>query len=171
MISEASETPYALESTAGDSQWRSCLTFWLHGEEYGIDLTRVREICTYQAPSWIAGYPPYIPGVLNIRGEIVPIVDLRIRFGLEADFGRTTVTVVLNIDGSTVGIVVDSVSEVVELRASQIRPAPNFQGNVDAGFVTRLGLMQQEDRERMLILLDIEPLLASTGALRSDAVR
>jgi purine-binding chemotaxis protein CheW len=80
------------------------------------------------------------------------------------------VTVVLNIDGCTVGIVVDSVSEVVELSASQIRPAPNFQGSVDAGFVTRLGLIQHDDRERMLILLDIEPLLASVGALHSGAV-
>lgn len=147
--------------------WRDCLTFRLRNEEYGIDLLCVREIRTYERPNWIAGAPDYLPGVLNMRGDIVPIMDLRLRFGLEAEFSPHTVTVVVNVSGQTVGLVVDSVSDVLQLGAEQIKAAPDFRSTVDARFVTRLGLVKEDQRERTLILLDVERLLATT----QEAVR
>jgi purine-binding chemotaxis protein CheW len=143
---------------------RDCLSFRLRDEEYGIDLLCVREIRTYEKPNWIAGAPVFIPGVLNMRGEIVPIVDLRLRFGLNARFDPNTVTVVVDVAGRTIGIVVDSVSDVLQLAPEQIRAAPDFCGAVAAQFVTQLGLVRQDGRERMLILLDIEQLLTGADA-------
>jgi purine-binding chemotaxis protein CheW len=151
-----------IEQPASDAGlWRDCLTFRLRNEEYGIDLLCVREIRTYERPNWIAGAPPYLPGVLNMRGDIVPIMDLRLRFGLEAEFSPHTVTVVVNVLGQTVGLIVDSVSDVLQLGAEQIKAAPDFRSNVDARFVTRLALVKEDQRERTLILLDVERLVAS----------
>jgi purine-binding chemotaxis protein CheW len=161
VMPQSTETLTTPPTGAANAQWHNCLTFRLHGEEYGIDLLRVREIRTYEKPNWIAGAPGFIPGVLNMRGEIVPIVDLRLRFGLAAEFGATTVTVVVSVAERTVGLVVDSVSDVVELAPEDIKAAPNFHGAVDARFVTRLGLIRQAEHERMLILLDIERFLAT----------
>lgn len=142
--------------------WRDCLSFRLHDEEYGIDLLCVREIRTYEKPSWIAGAPLFIRGVLNMRGQVVPIVDLRLRFGLDAPFDSNTVTVVVNVAGRTIGIVVDSVSDVVRIAAEQIKAAPDFRASADARFITRLGLIRHNQRQRMIILLDIEQLLTGT---------
>jgi purine-binding chemotaxis protein CheW len=153
--------PNSEQSNAPAGLWRDCLTFRLRTEEYGIDLLCVREIRTYERPNWIAGAPDYLPGVLNMRGDIVPIMDLRIRFGLEAEFSPHTVTVVVNVSGQTVGLVVDSVSDVLQLTAEQIKAAPDFRSSVDARFVTRLGLVKEDQQERTLILLDVERLLAS----------
>jgi purine-binding chemotaxis protein CheW len=153
--------PIIEQSGPSSGLWRDCLTFRLRGEEYGIDLLCVREIRTYERPNWIAGAPDYLPGVLNMRGDIVPIMDLRLRFGLEAQFNPHTVTVVVNVAGQTVGLIVDSVSDVLQLAAEQIKAAPEFRSSVDARFVTRLGLVKEDQRERTLILLDVERLLAN----------
>ncbi|MGA3158961.1 MAG: chemotaxis protein CheW [Steroidobacteraceae bacterium] len=153
--------PQGEQSASASAMWRDCLTFRLRNEEYGIDLLCVREIRTYERPNWIAGAPDYLPGVLNMRGDIVPIMDLRLRFGLEAEFSAHTVTIVVNISGVTAGLVVDSVSDVLQLSAEQIKAAPDFRSTVDARFVTRLGLVREDQRERTLILLDVERLLAS----------
>jgi purine-binding chemotaxis protein CheW len=158
--------PIAEQPGTTTGLWRDCLTFRLCKEEYGIDLLCVREIRTYEAPNWIAGAPDYLPGVLNMRGDIVPIMDLRIRFGLQAEFSAHTVTVVVNVLGQTVGLVVDSVSDVLQLGAEQIKAAPDFRSTVDARFVTRLGLVKEDQRERTLILLDVERLVASTHEAR-----
>jgi purine-binding chemotaxis protein CheW len=149
------------QSAPTSGLWRDCLTFRLRNEEYGIDLLCVREIRTYERPNWIAGAPDYLPGVLNMRGDIVPIMDLRLRFGLEAQFNTHTVTVVVNVAGQTVGLIVDSVSDVLQLGAEQIKAAPDFRSTVDARFVTRLGLVKENQLERTLILLDIERLLTN----------
>ena len=132
------------------------LTLCLGDEEYGIDILRVQEIRGFEPPTRIAGMPDFIRGVLNLRGVIVPIVDLRLRLGVESRFDAVTVTVVLNVAGRTVGAIVDSVSDVIQLARTQIKPAPEFNGAVDAGHVTGLGTVSQGERERMLILLDIE---------------
>lgn len=153
--------PQGEQSASTSAMWRDCLTFRLRNEEYGIDLLCVREIRTYERPNWIAGAPDYLPGVLNMRGDIVPIMDLRLRFGLEAEFSPHTVTIVVNISGVTAGLIVDSVSDVLQLSAEQIKAAPDFRSAVDARFVTRLGLVREDQRERTLILLDVERLLAS----------
>jgi purine-binding chemotaxis protein CheW len=134
------------------------LTFRLGAEEYGIDILRVQEIRSYEQPTRIANAPSFIKGVVNLRGVIVPIVDLRLKLGCEkADYNSFTVVIVLNVKGRVVGAVVDSVSDVLELPRDSIKPAPEMSSAVDAGFITGIGSIN----ERMLILMDIESLMAS----------
>lgn len=138
------------------------LTFRIGTEEYGIDILRVQEIRSYEAPTRIANAPDFIKGVVNLRGVIVPIVDLRIKFALaEPAYDAFTVVIVLNVANRVVGVVVDSVSDVLELRQNQIRPAPQFNTAVDATFITGVGTVAEAERERMLILVDIERLMSS----------
>lgn len=148
-------------AATGDTQ--EYLTLCLGDEEYGIEILRVQEIRGYEHPTRIAGVPDLIRGVLNLRGVIVPIVDLRLRLGVEPRFDAITVTVVLNVAGRTVGAIVDSVSDVIQLVRSQVKPAPEFNGAIDAAHITGLGTVRQGERERMLILLDIEKLMASAN--------
>ncbi|MBV8122876.1 MAG: chemotaxis protein CheW [Burkholderiaceae bacterium] len=141
------------------------LTFRLGGEEYGIDILKVQEIRSYEAPTRIANAPEFIKGVSNLRGVIVPIVDLRLKFGLEhAQYDTFTVVIILNLGQRVVGAVVDSVSDVIELSSGDIRPAPAFSGAVDASYILGLGTLPDREGkgERMLILTDIERLMAST---------
>lgn len=139
------------------------LTFRLGAEEYGIDILRVQEIRGYEAPTRIANAPPFIKGVLNLRGVIVPVVDLRLRFDLKPTFDATTVTVILNVKGRVVGVVVDAVSDVIELGPEQIRAAPQFSGSAASVNVTGIGSVRHGDQERMLILLDIEALMTDAA--------
>ncbi|HPU20419.1 MAG TPA: chemotaxis protein CheW [Alicycliphilus sp.] len=136
---------------------REYLTFRLGQEEYGIDILKVQEIRGYEAPTRIAHAPAFIKGVINLRGTIVPIVDMRLRFGCaQADYDSFTVVVILNLRERVVGIVVDSVSDVMELAPEQLRPAPDLESSIDAQCIRGLGSVG----ERMLILLDIERLMA-----------
>ncbi len=138
------------------------LTFRLGGEEYGIDILKVQEIRGYDAVTRIANAPAFIKGVINLRGVIVPIVDLRLKFELgEARYDAFTVVIILNVAGRVVGAVVDSVSDVLELNAEQIRPAPEFNSMLEAGYITGLGSVGSGDSQRLLILIDIEKLMAS----------
>jgi len=142
-----------LVQTAGEF-----LTFRLGAEEYGIDILKVQEIRSYEAPTRIANAPAFIKGVVNLRGVIVPIVDLRLKLGCDsADVNSFTVVIVLNVKGRVVGAVVDSVSDVLELSREAIRPAPEMASSVDANFITGIGSVA----DRMLILIDIESLMAS----------
>jgi purine-binding chemotaxis protein CheW len=142
---------------------REVLSFKLGAEEYGIDILRVQEIRGYEPPTRIANSPHFIKGVVNLRGVIVPIVDMRLRFGLEdAKYDSFTVVIILNVVGRTVGIVVDSVSDVLQLEPGQIRPAPEFHGTIDAANITGLGTLKTGDTERMLILMDIEALMSGS---------
>lgn len=134
------------------------LTFRLGHEEYGIDILKVQEIRSYEAPTRIANAAPCFKGVVNLRGVIVPIVDLRIKFGCEsAEYNSFTVVIVLNIRGRVVGAVVDSVSDVLELPGEAVRPAPSIDTTQDSSYITGIASLQ----ERMLILLDIERLMGS----------
>lgn len=134
------------------------LTFRLGGEEYGIDILKVQEIRGYDAVTRIANAPDFIKGVINLRGVIVPIVDLRLKFRLgSAEYNEFTVVIILNVAKRVVGVVVDSVSDVLELAPEQIRPAPEFNSLLDAGYITGLGSVG----ERMMILVDIERLMAA----------
>ena len=104
---------------------REFLSFKLGAEEYGIDILKVQEIRGYEPPTRIANAPEFIKGVVNLRGVIVPIVDMRVRFGLDdVQYNGFTVVIILNVVGRTVGMVVDSVSDVLELGGDTIRPAP-----------------------------------------------
>ncbi|MBL8317215.1 MAG: chemotaxis protein CheW [Burkholderiaceae bacterium] len=147
------------------------LTFRLGEEEYGIDILRVQEIRSYEAPTRIANAPSHIKGVVNLRGVIVPIVDLRLMLGCaSAEFNHLTVVVVLNVGGNVVGAVVDSVSDVIELATEAIQSAPTMTASMQAGHITGIGSIKTEQGMRMLILLDIEGLMASSG-VGSVAVR
>ena len=140
------------------------LSFRIIDEEYAMDILKVQEIRGYENPTRIANAPPFIKGVLNLRGVIVPIVDLRMRFGLElVDYDAVTVTIILNVGGRVVGAVVDSVSDVVELKGEQIKPAPEFNAAVDAHYITGIGTIEQGALQRMLILVDIEEVMSSAG--------
>ena len=134
------------------------LVFTLGDEEYGIDILKVQEIRGYEPPTRIANAPEFIKGVTNLRGIIVPIVDLRIKFNLgRVDYNEQTVVIILNLDRRVVGIVVDSVSDVLMLNSGQIRPAPEFGATLSTEYLTGLGTVD----ERMLILVDIEKLMTS----------
>ena len=138
------------------------LSFRLGGEEYGIDILRVQEIRSYEAPTRIANTPPFIKGVVNLQGVIVPIVDLRLKLGCEAvEYTDFTVVIVLNVRGRVIGAVVDSVSDVLALGAESIKPAPEMNATVDAGFILGIACVKSGDVERMLILTDIEALMSS----------
>ncbi len=136
------------------------LTFRLGAEEYGIDILRVQEIRSYEVPTRIANTPPFLKGVVNLRGVIVPIVDLRLKLGCSsAEYNQFTVVIVLNVRNRVVGAVVDSVSDVLALGAAHIRPAPLLGANIDTAFITGIG----SAAERMLILIDIEALMGSSA--------
>jgi purine-binding chemotaxis protein CheW len=146
------------QTVGGTPRADEFLTFRLGEEEYGIDILKVQEIRGYDAVTRIANTPDFIKGVTNLRGTIVPIVDLRIKFGLgQPTYDAFTVVIVLNVGARVVGIVVDSVSDVLALAAEQIRPAPEFSSTLNTEYVTGLGTIE----ERMLILIDIERLLVS----------
>ncbi len=137
---------------------REFLTFTLGAEEYGVDILKVQEIRGYDAVTRIPDTPDFIKGVVNLRGAIVPVVDLRLKLRLgSAEYNSFTVMIVLNIARRVVGVVVDSVSDVIQLTAEQMHAAPEFGGQVDTRFISGLGTVDQ----RMLILLDIEKLLSS----------
>ena len=134
------------------------LTFALGKEEYGVDILKVQEIRSYEGVTRLPDAPDYIKGVINLRGTIVPVIDMRLKFRLEnADYSALTVMIVLSVAGRVVGIVVDSVSDVVRLGGEQIRPVPELGATIDSQFLTGIGTLD----ERMLILLDIERLMAS----------
>ena len=134
------------------------LTFKLGDEEYGIDILKVQEIRGYDHVTRIANTPGWLKGVINLRGTIVPIVDMRIKFNLgRAEYDQFTVVIVLNVAKRTVGMVVDSVSDVLTLAGDQIRPAPELSGTMDTRYIMGLGTVEG----RMIILADIERLMTS----------
>jgi purine-binding chemotaxis protein CheW len=139
------------------------VTFRLGAEEYGIDILKVQEIRSYEPPTRIANAPDFVKGVINLRGVIVPIVDLRLKFGLDdAGFDALTVVIILNVARRVVGVVVDSVSDVLDIGADQIKPPPAFGATLEASYISGLGTVTSGDAQRMLILTDIEQLLSST---------
>ena len=158
----------SLGAAAGARSTNEFLSFTLGGEEYGIEILKVQEIRGYETVTTIANAPPFIKGVVNLRGVIVPIVDLRIKFNLgEVTYNDFTVVIILNMADRVVGIVVDSVSDVITLPPESIRPAPEFSSALNTGYIMGLGTIEQ----RMLILMDIEKLMSSAEmALRDGAL-
>ncbi|MCL2895289.1 MULTISPECIES: chemotaxis protein CheW [Brenneria] len=151
----------------GETVGQEFLIFTLGDEEYGVDILKVQEIRGYDQVTRIANTPAFIKGVTNLRGVIVPIVDLRIKFAQqEVDYDDNTVVIVLNLGQRVVGIVVDGVSDVLSLTADQIRPAPEFAVTLSTEYLTGLGSLG----ERMLILVDIEKLLSSEEMALVDSV-
>ena len=153
--SAARDTYASIASTVAQEY----LTFTLGAEEYGVNILKVQEIRGYEKPTAIANAPAYIKGVVNLRGTIVPIVDMRIKFNLgEASYDQFTVVIILNVADRVVGMVVDGVSDVISLQAEQMRAAPEFSSTFDTRYITGLGTVD----DRMLILVDIDKLMSSS---------
>ena len=134
------------------------LAFKLGNEEYGIKILKVQEIRGYESVTRIASAPEHVKGVVNLRGTIVPIVDMRIKFNLGTPtYNQFTVVIILNIQDRVVGMVVDSVSDVISLTAEQIKPAPDMGGALNTDYLIGLGTVD----ERMIILVDIDRLMSS----------
>ena len=137
---------------------REFLAFKLGSEEYGIDILRVQEIRSYERPTRIANAPDFIKGVVNLRGVIVPIIDMRLKFRLEqVTYDHFTVVIVLNIGRRVMGMVVDAVSDVITLTPEQLRPVPRIQCRIASDHLLAIGAVD----ERMLILVDIEKLMSA----------
>ncbi len=148
-----------LLNNADDPQY---LTFILENEEYGVDILKVHEIKGWSPTTPIPNTPPFMKGVINLRGTIVPVIDLRERFGLEAlDYGPTTVVIVLNVVSSRgeqiMGMIVDAVSDTYSIADSDLRPAPDMGGVISVEFINGLATID----EKMVIILDIDHLLSA----------
>lgn len=138
---------------------RQFLTFDLGGQEYGVGILTVQEIRGWSSVTSIPHSPKWLLGVINLRGVVVPIVDLRIRFNLErAEFNESTVVIILNLVDRVVGVVVDAVSDVITLNSAQIKPAPALGNNADTSHIIGFGTLD----ERMRILLDVDRLIAGS---------
>lgn len=141
-----------------DGDGREFLAFTLGAEEYGLDILKVQEIRGYDVVTRIANAPEFVKGVINLRGIIVPVVDMRIKFKLgEPTYDQFTVVIILNIGGRVMGMVVDSVSDVITLPPEQVKPAPDMGSVLNTDYLIGLGTLD----ERMLILIDIDKLMSS----------
>jgi purine-binding chemotaxis protein CheW len=151
------DTPAAIKQAAvAISEF---LAYRLGAEEYGIDIQKVQELRGYDAVTVIANAPAFIKGVINLRGIIVPIIDMRIKLNLaNVVYDAFTVVIILNLRGRIVGMVVDSVSDVITLTPAQIKPAPEMGAAIGSDHLLGLGTID----ERMLILLDIDGLMAAS---------
>lgn len=135
------------------------LAFSLGDEVYGIDILMVQEIRGYEPVTKIANTPDFIKGVINLRGVIVPVVDMRIKFRLDmVDYNQFTVVIILNVCGRVIGMVVDGVSDVIALAPEHIHAAPEFGSSLDTQYLRGMATMD----ERMIILVDIERLMSSS---------
>lgn len=157
----STSTSANLKSAAGEY-----LTFVLGTEQYGLEILKVQEIRGYDAVTQIANTPDFIKGVVNLRGKIVPIVDLRIKFNLgKVEYDEFTVVIILNLSGRIVGIVVDGVSDVMALKEEQLREVPSLVTSIDTKYIVGLATVEQH----MLILVDIEKLMSSQEMELMDA--
>lgn len=150
-------------SAAATSQF---LTFVLGAEQYGVEILKVQEIKGYSAVTPIPNTPPHIKGVINLRGTVVPVVDLRARFCMETiEYNKFTVIILLSVGRKVIGLVVDAVSDVLDIAAADMRPAPDLGSRVDTRFITGMAAIG----DRMTVLLDIDRLLSEdeTVALES----
>lgn len=144
------------QETSGQRSSAQYLTFALGKEEYAIEILRVQEIKGYSALTQIPNAPAFIRGVMNLRGAVVPVIDLRIKFGMpSAEIDRFTVIIIVKVRGKTVGLVVDSVSDVLDLLSADIEPTPDLGYHVDTSFMNGMA----KNADRLIILLDIEKLL------------
>jgi purine-binding chemotaxis protein CheW len=154
--SDTSASHYSSMSRTIDVQKREFLVFGLNNEEYAIDIGTVSELRGYGTVTAIANAPIHIKGVINLRDVIVPIIDLRIKFGQqEPTYDQFTVAIILNVNGQTAGMVVDNVSNVVALTKDQLKPSPKMSSGDEAEFITGIGTVD----DRMLILIDVTKLI------------
>ncbi len=160
----------ARATTAPVAAPQECLTFRVGAENYGIDILRVQEIRSYEPPTRLAGTSALVVGVTNLRGVIVPLVDLRAYFQAESGVeNHATVTIVLNLGGRVVGVIADAVADVVALDTAEVRPMPRLHNTLGADHFLGVVTLGQGDTERMLVLLDIEALMSSPAIGLGDS--
>ncbi len=154
-----------MQEEQSEDAGREFLAFTLGAEEYGIDILKVQEIRGYDVVTHIANVPEFIKGVINLRGIIIPLVDMRIKFKLgEPVYDELTVVIILNVDGRVIGMVVDSVSDVTTLMPDQIKSSPEMGSSFNSDYIIGLGTVD----ERMLILIDIDKLMSSADMGLTD---
>lgn len=145
------------DSAVGANQY---LTFTLGNEDYGVEILKVQEIKGYSGITPVPNSPPWMKGVMNLRGTVVPVVDLRTTFSMEErEYNRFTVIILVSIGARIVGLVVDAVSDVLDVPADQVRPAPDMGARVDVRFILGMATVG----EKLVVLLDMEKLLGSDG--------
>lgn len=150
--------------TADSTQY---LTFKLHQEEYGVEILKVQEIKGFTQVTPVPNTPAYVRGVINLRGTVVPVLDLRARFRMEsADYNQFTVIIVVNLHDRIVGLVVDAVSDVLNFRHDDVEPTPDFGVGVDTSFITGLAKVE----ERLVLLLNLECLVTDAEVATAEPV-
>jgi purine-binding chemotaxis protein CheW len=153
--------------TGGGTDVSQYLTFSLGAEEYGLEILKVQEIKGYTAITPIPNTPPHVKGVMNLRGTVVPVVDLRAKFALSAvEYTKFTVIIIVTVADKTTGLIVDSVSDVLEIPASQIRPAPNLGTRADTRFISGMA----EVADKLTVLLDLDRLLSDEEAAALEGI-
>jgi purine-binding chemotaxis protein CheW len=146
-------------SMASDRRAGKYLTFVLSGEEYGLEILKVREINGMMAITAVPRMPDYVKGVINLRGKVIPVIDLRLKFGMcETEQTAETCIIVVDVGGSLMGVIVDQVSEVLDIRGEDIEDAPNIGVNIDTGFILGMG----KSKGTVKILLDIDKVLSDS---------
>jgi purine-binding chemotaxis protein CheW len=154
----------AIAEQTARTDTRQYLTFALGHEEYGVEILKIQEIKGYSAVTPLPNAPRYVKGVLNLRGTIVPIVDLRQKFGMpEEAYTQFTVIVVVQVQGKVIGFVVDAVSDVLTVGADAIQPTPDLHGQLDTSLLTGLA----QTGEKLVILLDIDKVLTAAEAVQT----
>ncbi len=134
------------------------LTFVLSNEEYGIEILKVREIIGLMDITSVPQAPAYMKGVINLRGKVIPVIDLRLKFSMsENDHTEETCTIVVEVSNTLIGIIVDSVSEVSDIGSEEIQETPNLGQNLDTNFIMGMGKL----KEKLIILLDIDKVLSA----------
>jgi len=167
MSATTQEAPVQELRQAESNGTMQLVSFRLAQEEYGIEITKVQEIILMGEITRVPQTPPYIKGLINLRSTVIPIVDLRCRFGLsEQETGDETRIMVVNVAGKTIGIIVDAVSEVLRISHEQIAPPPPTVAGLGREYLT--GLVRLENR--LLILLDIDKILDEEQTAAIDAV-
>lgn len=154
------------DASPHDAAASQYLTLNLAQEEYGVDILAVREIRGWTPVTRIPQAPSYVLGVLNLRGAIVPVIDMRLRFGLpREEYTANTVTVIVTVAGRNFGVVVDGVSDVLDVTAANLRPVPDMGTTVDTEYLKGLTAVD----ERMVLLLDVDKLLQPQDAQMLEA--
>lgn len=141
--------------------------FSLGKEEYGVDIMQVKEIVTYKEPVKVPNTPQFVEGIINLRGEIIPIVNLKKRFSIPGeDIGDQTRVIVMSIDSKKVGFIVDDASEVITINNENIEPAPEIVAGIDRRYITGIGKVE----ERILIMLDLDKLFSEKEQEALEAI-
>lgn len=161
---EQIETAGGMTAFNGDTN--QYLTFSLGAEEYGIEILKVQEIKGYSTITPIPNAPPHIKGVINLRGTVIPVVDLRAKFSMDAaDYTKFTVIIVVRVNDKIIGLVVDAVSDVLDIPKEEVRPAPSFGARVDTRFINGMANIG----EKLAVLLDIHKLLSDDDLVALEA--